>query len=478
MEKNKYKTLIVDVFFFGIGTIGSKLIMFLLLPIYTNALSTEEYGVADLVFSCSEILRPFISLAIYNALQRYGLSKECDKDEVFKCASLIFIAGSIFSIIITPLFGVYGVVNDWKWYLTAYAIAVFAQKNIFVYTKISDNNKLYALMSILQAVVLAISNILLLIIWNHGIEGYLLSNIIAPVIVIAWGFFASGAYNGLKGSRLNFSLMRDMIRYSLPFIINDISWWLIHSSDKYMIERMMDKNSLGLYAAATKIPLLVSVIASIFSQAWDISVVREYERDNDKEYYERIFRFFIILVSGICLMIICIIKPFMGIYVGEKFVDSWRYVPLLISAEVFYTLDIFSISFFAAMKKSQTIMWPTIIGSLINVILNYILISRIGIWGAIVGTWIAYLFMMLVHYYILKKMSDLKVDFFLLITNCTLILVESLLIGRNFHIFLASVCGTVMYLIVNRKHIISLWHEGLAFLRIVLKRKKSFDENN
>ncbi len=50
MQNEKYKVLARDAIIFGIGTIGSKLIMFLLLPIYTNALTSEEYGIADLVF--------------------------------------------------------------------------------------------------------------------------------------------------------------------------------------------------------------------------------------------------------------------------------------------------------------------------------------------------------------------------------------------------------------------------------------------
>lgn len=467
MLSEKYKLLAKDIILFGIGTIGSKLIMFLLLPIYTNALTTDEYGIADLVFSFSEIIRPFISLAIYNGLLRYGLSKECDRDEVFKCASVIFLLGTLVSFLITPLFGFYKAISDWKWYMTVYAIIVFASKNVLIYLKVSDKNKLYSVLSIVQALVLALSNVLLLVVLKLGIQGYLIANMFAPAFIVVIGFFTGGAFKGLRTSRYNGKLMSRMVVYSLPFIVNDISWWLIHSSDKFMIERFMDASALGIYSAASKIPLLVSVVAGIFSQAWDISVVKEYENENDNKYYEKIFKYFVVFVNGISIVLISIIKPFMKIYVGEGFRDAWMYVPLLLSAAVFYTLDIFTISFFAAMKKSKTIMWPTIIGSTLNVGLNYIFINKYGIWGAIIGTIGAYLFMMIVHYYMLHRMMRFDLHIGLLAMNCLLTFVMALLVGRDFNVLMVVLLGIATYFVINLKDIRDL----TARLITIVKRK-------
>ena len=470
MRGGKYKLLAHDMAIFGIGTIGAKLIIFLLLPIYTNALTKAEYGIADLVFSCSEILRPFISLAIYNGLQRYGLSKDYDKNDVFRCASVVFLTGAAISFLITPLFDHYDVISPWKWYLTVYALTVFASKNVLIYLKVSDQNKLYSLLGIVQAAILAICNTILLIVLDTGIKGYLIANIMAPIFITICGFFIGGAFRGLISSRFNKGLMREMVIYSMPFIVNDISWWLIHFSDKFLIEKMIGAEALGLYSAAAKIPLLVSVLASIFSQAWDLSVIRDYEQENDKAYYERIFKFFVVMVNGISVAIICVIKPFMGVYVGAGFQEAWKYVPLLLSATVFYTLDIFTVSFFAAMKKSYIIMWPTIIGGGINVVLNYVFIGQYGVWGAIIGTLGTYVFMMVVHYILLYKMMGFDLHVAFLTTNCLITLVMAFLVGIDFHVFPVAVVGVISFAILNMNEIKRVWSTAMGIYGVMMRK--------
>lgn len=457
MAKSKYKILVTDIIIFGLGTLGSKLIIFLLLPLYTKALSSEEYGVADLVFSISELVRPFISLAIYNGLQRYGLSRDYDKDEVFRCATIVFLIGTIITIVITPIFGLYDLVNDWKWYLSAYTITVFASKNVFIYLKISDNNRLYALLSILQAFILAVSNIMLLVIWKRGVEGYLIANIIAPMSIAAIGFFKSGAYSGLLKSSYNKMLMKEMVLYSLPFIMNDISWWLIHSSDKLMIEGMIDASSLGIYTAASKIPLLINVIMAIFGQAWDLFVIKEYEGENNKKYYSDMFKYYVISVFGVCICIVSVIKPFMGIYVSSEFSSAWQYVPLLLFSAAFASLDMFITTFFIALKKSGAIMCPTIVAGIINIVINYCFIQRINVWGAVLGTVIAYFTMMVIRIILLRnamrfEMHLTRVWFLMLITG-----VQAFLVGMDYHIALMSAITLCLFLCLTFKDIKALF---------------------
>ena len=72
---NKYKRLISDTVIFAIGNLGSKIILFFMVPLYTNYLSAEEYGTSDLVFTIAQLLMPFVSLVIFDAVLRFGLSK-------------------------------------------------------------------------------------------------------------------------------------------------------------------------------------------------------------------------------------------------------------------------------------------------------------------------------------------------------------------------------------------------------------------
>jgi hypothetical protein len=118
----KFKALIKDTIFFAIGSIGSKLILFFLVPLYTNFLSTSEYGVADLIFTVSQLLIPIFSVVIYSAVLRFGLTEGQSKEDCLLCGYIVLIIGSIICIISTPFMSLYQSIAAWKWYLCIYII--------------------------------------------------------------------------------------------------------------------------------------------------------------------------------------------------------------------------------------------------------------------------------------------------------------------------------------------------------------------
>ena len=272
----KYKSLIGDIGIFALGALGSRFVLFLLLPLYTHVLTNSEYGIADLVFTIGDLLLPFVSLAIFNGLLRYGLISE-EKNNSLLCASIVFTCGSIATVLLTPVVGLYKPISDWKWYVCAYVITHFARSNSLVYLKVKNKNKLYSILSIVQALFLVGCNVLMLIVFKLGIRGYLFSTILSNTVLTILAFFLGGIWNNLKIASLKKSLLKEMIAYSVPFIFNDVSWWIINSSDKIMIEWMIGGAMLGIYTAASKIPSLINFVTSIFSQAWGLASIKEFD---------------------------------------------------------------------------------------------------------------------------------------------------------------------------------------------------------
>ncbi|MFR1759779.1 MAG: lipopolysaccharide biosynthesis protein, partial [Christensenellaceae bacterium] len=80
---DKYKKLVSNTVIFAIGTFSSKLLVFLLMPLYTRVLSESDYGVVDLLMQTGNLLLPLVSLGINNAIIRFGLDKSSDSREVF-----------------------------------------------------------------------------------------------------------------------------------------------------------------------------------------------------------------------------------------------------------------------------------------------------------------------------------------------------------------------------------------------------------
>ena len=452
MSKNnsKYKRLISDTIIFALGNLGSKIVLFFMVPLYTNYLTTEEYGASDFVFTIAQLVVPFVSLVIFDAVLRFGLAKNANKENVLKSSLLVILIGALLSIVVTPLLGLYQPLSEWKWYLCTYVILNMYNSVMLNYLKITEKNKAYAAISIISTFILAISNIVLLIFARAGICGYLLSTIIASISTAVLASFMAQLKAALRKGAIDKQLLRRMIKFSSPLVLNNISWWIIQSSDKIMIESMIGLSALGLYTAATKIPSLINVIISIFSQAWGVSSVKEFESSNDKKFYSNIFIAYSTLVFGAVIVINSIIKPFMSLYVSSQFYEAWKYVPLLLVSAAFSAVASYYGSLYGVLKKSRNNMRSTLCAAVINITINYIGILLFDIWGAIIGTVTAYIVLAIYRMVEILKYMHFDPKWKQFILNTIIALSQSIIIISDFHIYEMSMIAIILFTINNR----------------------------
>ncbi len=453
---SKYKRLICDMGIFALGALGSKLITFLLLPLYTHVLSDAEYGIADLVFTIGQLLLPVVSLAIFNGLLRFGLMKDNKPEDALRCATEVFFFGSVATIVITPFLHFIPTIGEWSVYLCGYVISSFAVSNGMVYLKVKDKNKIYSALSILQTLTLVVFNVVFLVFLKLGIQGYLLSYILSNIVTAIGTVIFGKMFHDLKLSKRNKLLMKAMVAFSIPYILNDLSWWVIHSVNKILIEIMLGSAVLGIFTAASKIPSLINAVASIFTQAWGISSIKEYDSSNDTSFYARVFDYFIVFVFGACIAANTIMKPFMQLYVSDEFFSAWHYVPLLLLGAVFSAISAFMGSLLGAVKKSKNLMTTTLIASVVNVVVSFVLIQYFGLWGAVIGTLISYIVvavcrMVEVRKYIVFSYGAKKLIVLSIISLC-----HAILIGMDYHILLVSIVVIAVYITVIRNNIVQV----------------------
>lgn len=453
---NKFTRLIKDTFIFAIGNLGSKLILFLMVPLYTNFLTTSEYGTAELVFTISQLVIPIVSVAIWNGVIRFGLMKGVKPEDVLLNSLLIWSVGSLLIVVTTPLIGLYSPISKWKWFLCIYSIGFIINQIELQYLKVKDRNKLFAAVSLIQTAVLAGMNLLLLVYLRTGVFGYLTSSIVSIYVAATLIFFIGGLYKDLKKATYNKSLIKRLIAYSAPLIMNDLSWWLIHSSDKIMVEWMLSASALGLYTVASKIPGLINTFVNIFSQAWGVSSIREIESTNDSAYYSRVFNVYSMLSFGATICFVAIIKPFMNVYVGTDFISAWRYVPLLLLAASFSAISAYYGSMFGALQKSVECMWSTIIGAVVNVVLNYVCITAWGAWGAIIGTLTAYIVISMTRQYMVNKYIKMDIQWRKMITDILVAFAQSIAVAMDWHIYLVSLTAIIVFVINHIKELKAL----------------------
>lgn len=454
---SRYKTLLKDTFIFAIGSFGSKAIVFLLVPLYTNVLTSSEYGTADLVFTFSELLMPIICLAIYNAIIRFGLQNKEHPENTLRCGMLVWLVGCLASIAITPLLELYKPIADWKWYLILHvnaSIVLLISQN---YLKVKGLNLKYSIISIIQTALLAGLNILLLLVFKLGVQGYLLSNALASLVTAILAILAGNVISDIQKSKFDKRLLVEMIKYSAPLILNNIAWWVIQSSDKVMIEMFSGVAALGLYTVATRIPSFVNVVVTTFQQAWGISSIVEMDSTNDNRFYSEVFNVYVVVIFAASICINAIIKPFMRIYVGAEFYEAWKLAPLLVvSAAAFSAVSAFYGSMYGALKKSLNNMFTTLLAASVNITTNYIFIQMLGAMGAVVGTLISYFVLALVRIIDVNRYVKISINYYVYGINCLIIIVQAILVFMNYNIALVSVAACVLFVLVNRFELVMI----------------------
>lgn len=409
-KENKYYQLVLNTLLFALGSFGSKFIVFILMPLYTNTLTTEEYGISELVITATNLLIPFVTVSIQDATLRFSLDKNNNSDEVLKNTLLILSVGTIISCLLYPLMRMYKAVDGWTQYLLILTILYMIRNALSIYLKAIGKTKLYAVDSIVYTLLLMVSNIILLTVFKLRLAGYFYGTIISTVGSIILLIIFNDVIQSCRSGKVNLALLKSMIRFSSPMIFNNISWWIINSSDKVMIGYYISTADSGIYSVAAKMPSLLITLTNIFNQAWIISSVTEYDTTNDGDFYSNTFNSFNAMLIMAASGIILIIKPFMQIYVGHSFVECWQYVPLLLLGSVFQSYATFFGAIYTSAKKNVSVMVSTLVAAAINLILNAILIPTVGIQGAVIATAIAYFVVFLFRMLDSRKYVNIRIN--------------------------------------------------------------------
>ena len=390
MEESRSKYLIKNTMIFTFGNIGSKVISFFLIPLYTNILTTSQYGVVDLITTITTVAVPVLTLNICESVMRFGLDKDSDCKKNIQIGTFVFMIGMIVGFAIIPFSRGFGEISDYFMLIYFYVLMFAASQLYLCDLRGKELLMAYSFGCILQTLCIAVFNIIFLAILKLEINGYLLAYILANTIVTLYAILVGKSYKSFSFRELDFSLMKKMVNYSVVLIPNSFMWWIMNSSDRIMVTSMIGTSANGIYAVSYKIPTLMSVFTSIFNQAWGYSAIKEGGANDEKEYNNKVLQLLIAFTMLIAIGLLTITKPFLSIYVSIDYYGAWKYVPFLLIGSVYMTFGTFFASSYTVHKDSFGYLFSGSFGAIFNVILNFALIPFIGGSGAATATCISY----------------------------------------------------------------------------------------
>ena len=406
-KKDKY--LIKNTLIFTLGNLGSKVIGFLLVPLYTKALSVSGYGTLDIINVILTISIPIITFNISEAVMRFLLDEDSNKEKILQVCYFFSIVSIIFSFTLYPVFNLFPEISSYSMLLCLY-IAITAISGIAVcYIRGIEKILIYAIINIIKTINIGVFSVVLLLFLHMNMEGYLISYIIAETLTILLCITFGIKEYRTKLSKPSKLLLKQMLSYSIFLIPNSLMWWVVNSMDRFMITSMFGIEANGIYAVSSKIPAMINVFTNIFNQAWIYSVVKkEDNKEEDTTYTGKIYNIFFKFINLASVFLIIILKPFLKVYVDKNFYCAWTYtVPLLIGA-VFSALATFVSGEYTSHKDSEGFLRSATVGAIVNLVLNLLFMPFIGVMGAALATCASYIAVFLYRAFDIRKYKKIQ----------------------------------------------------------------------
>lgn len=467
-NRQRYQYLFANIAAFLCGNLGTKLISFFLVPLYTNVLLPAEYGEIDLILSIAGVISPFIGCGIHEGVMRFSLDKGSNHKLIFSIGMRVFLISSVLFLAATPLLRWIPLISEHIFFLYLYCILNELMTILLCYIRGKDKTKLYAFLGFLSALFMALLNILFLVGFKWGLFGYKISMLLTPVLTSLVTVVCGKVFLDFSIRVWEKKVAKDMLQYSFILIPNSILWWCINASDRFFVSYICGAADNGIYAVAYKIPTLLNMVSSIFMQAWQLSAIKEHENKDDSCFSEVVYKYLIFFMGAATICLMLVNRPVLSMYVSEEYVEAWKYSPILMLTFFAGSLSAFWGSFYIASKNMKGYLYSAFSGAFVNIVLNFVLIKSVGAIGAAIATATSYIIVFLVRAYGICKTVQIKVvNYQLVVTiGCLLIgLFSAYMSGIS--AWCVGLMNIAVYILMSRRTVVGI-------LKLIFKSFKRY----
>lgn len=452
------QSLVKNTIILAIGNLFTKLITFFLLPLYTAVLSTEEYGIVDLLNTLVSLLLPIVTFQIEQAMFRKLIDirdNEKDKKSVISTGVFSVLIQCIIYLILFFIISSF-IDNNYKIFLATNVVAYIFASLFQQIARGFGDNKSYTISSIFSGIFTIVFNVIFLVAIKLQAYGMLLGTMIGQIACVVYLFFKLKIYKYLSLKSFDKEILKSLWKYSLPLIPNSISWWVFNASDRVIVSAILGLGLNGILSAANKFSSVYIMVYNFFHLSW-IESISLHINDNDiEEFFSKMFNTALRLFVSMGIGIIAVMPFVYPVMIDDKFSDGYYQIPILMIGSILNVFVALETAIYVAKKDTKAIGITSTVSAIINIIVHLILIKFIGLYAASISTLIAYLIICIYrHIDINKKYYRIKID--KLIIFSTIIILSILLpiyyINNKVLCFCGFILAGLYALVINRKSI-------------------------
>ncbi|MGN0246526.1 MAG: lipopolysaccharide biosynthesis protein [Lachnospiraceae bacterium] len=461
-----------------IGNVLVKFVGLITTPIFTRILTTKQVGDFSNFTAWVEV---FSVVATLNLAGSIMVARFDYKDDLDDYIASNLVLGSIISFVI------YIIALSFKSFflellgfeeyelhvLFIYMIVYPALQMFLINKRVHYQYKSTIIVSLISTFVSVFCSLLFSILLTNKIIGRVLGfyvplillNIVLYLLIIK------------RAKKISYKYWMYAVRISLPMVWHSLSGSLLGSSDRIMIRHFCGSEDTALYSISYYCGMMISVLWSAINNAWSTWA---YEKMDEQRYSElknasKPLILFIVIIVFILLVLAPEMLLIMG---GKEYIRAVWVVPPVLISYVFQSVYSLYVNIEYYEKKQVFIAVGTSCAALTNIVLNFVFIPRFGYTVAAFTTLVGYIFLFLIHYFIVYRMKktswyDTKFNVGLLLFSMFMIPIAYILYRFNAMRYILIILFTFIILIISlwaRKEIFEfIRHRNFELLRLKLK---------
>ncbi len=407
---------------YGFGHIITRLVTFLLLPLYTNHFTPEEYGIVALFYTFVPLLNIVVRYGMGAAfLKNYVPAEKKERIEIMTNVIFsLFISGILFLVLFYFFredlsFVFFGVSNPS--YIVIMAMIIFFDTiwSIPMLSLRAENRPhLFILLSFLNVGITLICNLVFIIIFKQNISSIFISNLIASstIFILVLPYI----YQKFKFSCLSIVKWKKILSFAFPFLPAGLFAMVMEVADRYILKLLTDLETVGIYNAGYKIGVLMLLVVNGFNMGWQPYFL-EKNFDSRNEIYPRINSIVLAILGFIWIFLLfwaddLIKTSFFGLtFFGSDFFESLNIIPWVGLSYFFYGFYHLQTPGVFLKNRPKYAAWTRLFGAISNIVLCFYFIPIFGAIGAAYATCISFGLMALLMFFINRYLISVNLEF-------------------------------------------------------------------
>jgi len=405
---------------YGLPSIVGRLLNYLLVPLHTGVFQPERFGVITEMYAYVAFLVVILTYGMETSFFRFHSRSGQNQQQVYSTTLISLIFSTVAFWLLTtffaqPIASLINYPNNSEfvvWF--AFIVGMDAISSIpMARLRVEGKASRFALINFANILV----NIGLNLFWlgycipahRAGETNFLLEYFYSDEIQVGYVFIANLIASGVKllllspyffkiKAKFKSSLLKQMLIYGSPLLISSIAIIVNESADKIMLKWLLLEEvgteaatrQVGIYGACYKLSIVISLFIQAFRYAAEPFFFKSEQETNAKAVYAKVMNYFVIVCATIFLGVMFFIDLLKYFIADEAYWVGLDVVPVLLFANIFlgifYNLSVW----YKLSGKTQFGAYIASFGALITIVLNYLLIPKIGYMGSAWATLICY----------------------------------------------------------------------------------------